>query len=129
MEAKLQRPRPKHLNLLKIKQPLPAIVSILHRISGVLLFFPGIPLFLYSLQLALGSEASYQMLMSCFDQPVSKIILILSAWFLLHHFCAGIRYLALDLHYGVGLAQTRASSKIVLISGIILTAIVGFAIW
>ena len=45
MEAKLQNKRPKHLNLFKIKQPLPAVVSILHRISGVLLFFPGIPLF------------------------------------------------------------------------------------
>ncbi len=129
MEVKSQRPRPKHLNLLKIKQPLPAIVSILHRISGVLLFFPGIPLLLYGLQLMLGSESSYHVLNTFFDHPFSKIILIITIWFFLHHLCAGIRYLALDLHYGIALANTRTSSKIVIISGMVLTLLIGFAIW
>ena len=62
MEAKLHNKRPKHLNLIKIKQPLPAVVSILHRISGVLLFFPGIPLFLYSLQMLLQSPQGFETL-------------------------------------------------------------------
>ncbi len=129
MEVKSQRPRPKHLNLLKIKQPLPAIVSILHRISGVLLFFPGIPLLLYCLQLLLGSESSFHVLYTFFDHSFTKIVLITTIWFFLHHFCAGIRYLALDLHYGITLANTRTSSKIVIISGITLTLLIGFVIW
>ncbi|MBI0420084.1 MAG: succinate dehydrogenase, cytochrome b556 subunit, partial [Nitrosospira sp.] len=55
----MQRKRPKYLNLVKIKQPLGAVVSMLHRISGVLLFFPGIPILLCSLQTAMDSPQSY----------------------------------------------------------------------
>ncbi|MEE8327465.1 MAG: succinate dehydrogenase, cytochrome b556 subunit, partial [Nitrosomonadaceae bacterium] len=44
----MYRKRPKYLNLMEIKLPLPAVISILHRVSGVLLFFPGIPVLLYS---------------------------------------------------------------------------------
>jgi succinate dehydrogenase / fumarate reductase cytochrome b subunit len=50
-------------------------------------------------------------------------------WFFLHHFCAGIRYLALDLHYGGKLEQARLTSKIVLAAGIILTLLIGAWIW
>lgn len=129
MEVKPQHLRPRYLNLLKIKQPLPAIVSILHRISGVLLFFPGIPLLLYSLQLMLDSESSFHALYTCLNHPASKMALMIVLWLFLHHFCAGIRYLALDLHYGIALTHARTSSKIVVISSIILTLMIGLTIW
>jgi len=129
MEAKLQNRRPKHLDLLKIKLPLPGVVSILHRISGVLLFFPGIPLLLCGLQSLLESEQSYAALQVTLLSPFVKITLLLFAWFFLHHLCAGIRYLLLDLHYGIALAQTRASSKLVLVAGILLTLLMGTFIW
>ncbi len=129
MEAKLQNKRPKHLNLLKIKLPLPGVISILHRISGVLLFFPGIPLLLCGLQSLLESEQSYAALQVTLLGPFVKITLLLFAWFFLHHLCAGIRYLLLDLHYGIALAQARASSKLVLVAGILLTLLMGTIIW
>ena len=129
MEAKLQNKRPKHLNLLKIKQPLPAVVSILHRISGALLFFPGIPLILYSLQMLLQSQQGFEALQDCLRDPVIKVVLLLSIWFFLHHLCAGIRHLILDLHIGVTLPQARASSKLVLFAGITLTVLVGMVLW
>ena len=130
MEAKLQNKRPKHLNLFKISQPLPAIVSIMHRISGVLLFFPGIPVLLYGLQMMLESPESFDALQTIiFQNPGMKLILIFFVWFCLHHLCAGIRYLALDLHYGILLAQARASSKWVLAISIILTLLAGAIIW
>jgi succinate dehydrogenase / fumarate reductase cytochrome b subunit len=47
----------------------------------------------------------------------------------MHHFCAGIRYLALDLHYGTSLQQARLNSKIILIMGFVLTALVGAFLW
>ena len=59
MEVKLKHQRPRHLDLFKITQPLPAIVSIMHRISGVLLFFPGIPFLLYGLHMLLESPESF----------------------------------------------------------------------
>lgn len=129
MEAKLQNKRPKHLNLFKIRQPLPAVVSILHRISGALLFFPGIPLVLYSLQMLLQSPQDFEALQNCLRDPVIKVVLLLPIWFFLHHLCAGIRHLALDLHIGVMLPQARTSGKLVLLAGITLTALVGLMLW
>lgn len=129
MEAKLQKERPKYLNLVKIRQPLPAVISILHRITGILLFFPGIPLLLCTLELMLGSQSDYEKLHSFLLNPVIKGWLLLFLWFFLHHLFAGIRYLALDLHYGIMLSQARASSKLVFVTGIVLTLIVGVIIW
>lgn len=129
MAAKIHPKRPKHLNLFKIKQPLPAVVSILHRISGALLFFPGIPLMLCGLQLLLQSQESFEVLTGYWQLPVIKGLLLLSLWFLLHHVCAGIRHLLLDLHIGVALPQARASSKLVLIAGFLLTVFAGVLLW
>ncbi len=129
MEVKLQNKRPKHLNLLKIKLPLPAVVSIFHRVSGVLLFFPGIPLILYGFQMMLDSQQSYQQLLVYLSNPIIKTVCFLGLWFFLHHLCAGIRYLALDLHIGITLEQTRMTSRVVLIAGVLLTLLIGMAIW
>ena len=129
MEAKLHNKRPKHLNLFKIRQPLPAVVSIFHRISGVLLFFPGIPLFLYSLQMLLLSQQGFEALQECLHSPMIKLILLFPLWFFLHHLCAGIRHLLLDLHMGVTLAQARTGSKLVLVAGITLTVLAGLMLW
>ena len=125
----MQRKRPKHLNLIEIKQPLPAVVSILHRISGVLLFFPGIPVLLCGLQMVLGSPQGYAEFQSFLVNPLVKGASMLGLWFFLHHFCAGIRHLMLDLHYGVALEQARMSSKLVLVMGVALTLLIGAAIW
>ncbi|WP_348225624.1 succinate dehydrogenase, cytochrome b556 subunit [Nitrosomonas sp. Is79A3] len=125
----MQNKRPKHLNLFKIKQPLPAVVSILHRISGALLFFPGIPLVLYSLQTLLQSPQSFETLQDCLRDPVTKVMLLLPVWFFMHHLCAGIRHLALDLHIGVMLPQARMGSMLVVAAGILLTVLIGAMLW
>ncbi|MBA2658410.1 MAG: succinate dehydrogenase, cytochrome b556 subunit [Nitrosospira sp.] len=125
----MQRKRPKYLNLIEIRQPLPAVISVLHRLSGVLLFFPGIPLLLYSLDVMVNSPQGYAQFQSLLTNPVLKGALVLSLWFFLHHFCAGIRYLALDLHYGDMLEQARFSSKVVLAAGIVLTLLIALLIW
>jgi len=129
MEVKLHNKRPKHLDLLKIKLPLPAVVSIIHRISGVLLFFPGIPILLYGLQMLLTSQESFDVLQSYLSNSVVKLLLLLPIWLFFHHLFAGVRYLALDLHIGIALTQSRAGSKLVLAAGILLTLLIGIAIW
>ncbi|SFN23314.1 succinate dehydrogenase, cytochrome b556 subunit [Nitrosospira briensis] len=125
----LQRKRPKYLDLMRIKQPLPAVVSLLHRVSGALLFFPGIPLLLCSLDIVLNSPEGHVQLQSLLDNPLLKVVLTLSLWFFLHHFCAGIRFLALDLHYGSSLQQARTTSKIVFAAGVILTLLISASMW
>jgi succinate dehydrogenase / fumarate reductase cytochrome b subunit len=101
----------------------------LHRIRGALLFFPGIPALLCALQMALSSPEKYAQLQSIFASPLAKIGLLLSLWFCVHHFCAGIRFLALDLHYGIELRHARLTSKIVLAAGIIITLLIGISLW
>lgn len=123
------RRRPKYLNLLKIREPLPAIVSILHRISGALLFFPGIPLLLYGLQLLLESSESFAHLQSILAYPLNKLLLLFATWFFLHHLFAGIRHLGIDMHYGLQLQHARLTSKLVLIFGVILTVLTGIWLW
>lgn len=125
----MQRKRPKYLNLMEIRQPLPAVISILHRLSGVLLFFPGIPLLLCGLDRIVNSPQGYAQFQSLLTSPLFKVALILSLWVFLHHFCAGIRFLALDLHYGGSLEQARLSSKVVLAAGLILTLLIAALIW
>ncbi len=125
----MQKKRPKYLDLTEIRQPLPAVVSLLHRVSGALLFFPGIPLLLCSFDMVLNSPQDYARFESLLTSPLFKGVLILSLWFFLHHFFAGIRFLTLDLHYGGTLEKARLSSKMVLAAGIILTLLISVLIW
>jgi succinate dehydrogenase / fumarate reductase, cytochrome b subunit len=127
--ANSMKKRPKHLDLTKIRLPLPGIVSILHRVSGAALFLIGIPFLLWVLNCSLASQAGFDGWREAFDRPLVKLILIGFLWAYLHHFCAGLRYLALDIHKGVSLPAARATSKIVLIVSIALTLIIGAWLW
>lgn len=120
--------RPKHLALYLIRFPLPAIVSILHRVSGALLFL-SLPLLLWLLQYSLRSIETFTMLAWMFQHPASKLFLLVMVWAFLHHLCAGVRYLAIDMDYGVKLAQARASSKWVLAVSLTLTLMLGARLW
>jgi succinate dehydrogenase / fumarate reductase, cytochrome b subunit len=121
--------RPKHLDIAKIRLPLPAVVSILHRVSGAVMFLVLIPVLLSSLDASLASQESFEDLRFALGNPLLKIIVIGLAWSFIHHFFAGIRYLLLDLHIGIDLPTTRLMSKIVLVIGGILTLFVAVAIW
>jgi succinate dehydrogenase / fumarate reductase cytochrome b subunit len=116
--------RPKHLALHLIKLPLPGFVSILHRLSGVILFL-ALPLLLWGLQASLRSIETYTCLVEILQHPLSKFICIGLIWAFLHHLCAGIRYLAIDLHLASSLAQARASSKWVMGVSLLLTVLIG----
>ena len=120
--------RPKFLALSRISLPLPGLVSILHRISGMLLFL-ALPLLLWAMQYSLRSIETYTQLVGVLHHSFSKLLLLVMLWAFLHHFCAGIRYLAIDLDYGVRLAQARASSKWVLFVSLALTVLIGAWLW
>ena len=123
------KPRPVYLNLLAIRQPLPAIVSILHRISGALLFLVAIPLLLWFVQRSLASQEAFDAALRPLTTPLGKLVLLALAWSYLYHLLAGLRHLALDLHVGVELAPARSSAAIILVLSILLTAIVAVRLW
>ena len=120
--------RPKHLNLMQIRMPLPAFVSILHRVSGAVLFLV-LPLLLCLLSSSLESSRSFSVFKQWIANPCVKIVLLGVLWAYLHHFCAGIRHLALDLHIGIDLETARATSYAVLGVSLVLTAVIGMMLW
>ena len=127
-EVTARKPRPKYLALNEIRLPLPGIVSILHRISGVGIFLM-LPFLLYLLDRSLGSTETFETFAAVVDNWFIKLVLFGLLWAYLHHFCAGIRFLLLDLHKGLELEEARKSSKIVLIVSLTLTLIIGVVLW
>ena len=124
----MNKKRPKHLALHKIKLPLPGIVSILHRISGLLLFF-ALPALLLLLQYSLTSIETYTELMSVLAHPLAKLLLLGLLWAFLHHLCAGLRYLAIDFHLVRDLARARNSSRLVVAASLAMTIFLGVKLW
>ena len=107
--------RPIFLNLFQIRLPVSGVVSILHRVTGVMLFL-CIPVSLWMLNASLTSEQQFQHLVDVLHHPVSITLVILIVWALLHHLLAGIRHLLLDLDIGVGKAMSTKSSWLVAIA-------------
>ena len=129
LERPVIRPRPVYLNLVRIRLPLPGIVSILHRLSGAALYLIGLPLLLFGVQCSLASPEAFDSFRATLSNPLVKIVLIGLIWAYLHHFCAGIRFLLLDIHQGIELGPARVSSVVVLVVSLALTLIVGVWLW
>lgn len=123
------KPRPVYLDLFAIRLPLPAFVSILHRVSGALLFLVGIPALLWGVQRALASPQGWEEMRAVLAHPFAKLVLVALAWAYLHHFIAGIRHLVMDLHIGMDLKSARQSSAVTLVLAIVLTLAVAIKLW
>ena len=124
-----QKPRPKYYDLNLAHLPPPGLVSIFHRVSGALLFFPILPALLYLLQATLGSDEGFARWRDFFDHPVVKLVALGAIWLYAHHFFAGIRYLLLDLHIGIDKAPSRTSAVAVLVLGLVATLFIGWRLW
>ncbi len=120
------RKRPKNLNLFTIRIPVNAVVSILHRASGVLLFLV-LPVLLWCWQVSLTNEMGYWHMEVLLQHWFSKLLMIGLAWAFFHHFFAGLRHLGMDVHLATSLQKARVSSRLVLIAAVTCTMI--FAIW
>ena len=131
--ASAKKNRPKYLSLpallFEIRLPVPGWVSILHRISGALLVIPFAAWALYLLDVSLRSEQGFAVMKDYLRLPLVKLGMLLFVWAYCHHFCAGIRYLLLDLDIGIELRQARATSWVVLAVSLLLTVIIGAKLW
>ncbi len=118
------RPVYRNLGLTQIlgyRMPPAAVVSILHRISGVLLFLIGIPFILYLFQNSLTSELSFEVYRRAVSSWLGKLVLLVLIWSFLHHLLAGIRFLLLDLHIAGEREQGMITAQVVLVLSILLT--------
>jgi succinate dehydrogenase / fumarate reductase, cytochrome b subunit len=121
--------RPKYYDLNLLNLPPPGLVSIFHRITGAAMFLALIPLALFILQATLGGEAGYRWWQGIWANSLVKLIAVGFVWAYVHHFIAGIRYLLLDVHMGIAKEAARASARVVLVAGVIVTALIAWRIW
>ena len=132
LKTSARKPRPKYLNLqallFEIRLPLAGWLSILHRISGALLFAALVWL-LWLLDRSLSSEAAFEKVRHYAGLWPVKLALLVLVWAYCHHFCAGIRYLMLDLDKGVDKEAARLSSWAVFAASGALTVALGWKLW
>ncbi|WP_178106728.1 succinate dehydrogenase, cytochrome b556 subunit [Pseudomonas mangiferae] len=128
MKKAVNSQRPVNLDLRTIKLPITAYTSILHRISGVILFL-GLAVLLYALDKSLGSEEGFEQVKAFMASPLVKLVVwgLLSA--LLYHLVAGLRHLIMDLGFGETLQGGKLGSQIVLAVSAVLIVLAGVWIW
>ncbi len=122
--------RPKFLNLftLGLKMSITAKASILHRISGFLLFL-SIPFVLFILHQSLTSPDFYTAFYSIGSSLVMKVVYIVLIAAFMYHMCAGVRFLFLDIDKGVSIKTAKMTARIVIALSLILTVVSGVLIW
>lgn len=109
----MQTTRPVFLTLWQIKMPLTAIVSILHRISGIAMVV-SIPVAAYLFHLALASQDGYTTALAVYDSWYIWPLRMFVFWGLLHHLIAGIRHLFMDYDFWLEREQSRLTAKVTL---------------
>lgn len=123
--TKKSNKRPVFLDLTRIRMPVPAIVSILHRLTGLLLILI-IPFLLSLLDTSLSGPEGYARAMNL--SPWALLIGLFVIWGLFHHLFSGLRFLLIDLDIGVGREAARSSALGVLVAGVVATVVL-LVIW
>lgn len=121
--------RPVNLDLATMHHPLPALTSIAHRITGVLLFI-GLAFLFYLFDVSLSGEAGF---VSAKEILASNFLAKFIAWGLLvslaFHLLAGIKHLVMDFGLGEDLASAQLASKLLIVGVIILAVLAGVWVW
>ncbi|AEG93911.1 succinate dehydrogenase, cytochrome b556 subunit [Ramlibacter tataouinensis] len=133
---KKKRPEFRNINAFKdlttYRLPAPGWVSILHRISGVLMFVL-LPLVFWMFDTSVSSELSFMRFKAAFEGGLGfvpgwffKLVVLGLIWAYLHHFIAGVRHVWMDVsHKAVSKSFGGKSAKFVLVSSIVLTVLLG----
>ncbi|MBF4019262.1 succinate dehydrogenase, cytochrome b556 subunit [Burkholderia pseudomallei] len=135
MSETVRKPRPEYRNIgfgditLKYRMPLAARVSILHRVSGALLFL-FLPFLLYLFDQSLTSELSFEVFKAFLSNIIVKLIVLALSWAFLFHFCAGIRHLMMDMnHDAVSKERGKKMSVVVFAVSTLLTIAVALKLF
>ncbi|MFM8929444.1 MAG: succinate dehydrogenase, cytochrome b556 subunit [Betaproteobacteria bacterium] len=134
--AEALKPRPTYRNIhitqiLQYRLPPAGIVSILHRVSGALMFLL-LPFIAWLLDVSLSSEISYEQFTAAFGVGIGvvpgwlvKLVVLALIWAYLHHFIAGVRHLWMDMTHSVTKEQGHSSAIVTLVSSVVLTVALG----
>ena len=134
------KPRPVFRNIhvsqiVSYRLPPAGIVSILHRVSGALLFLL-LPFVIWLFDVSVSSEVSYGRFTSAFTAGLGflpgwfiKLVALALIWSYLHHFIAGMRHLWMDMTHSVGKEFGMQSARVTLILGVLLTLVLGYKLF
>jgi succinate dehydrogenase / fumarate reductase cytochrome b subunit len=120
MAEAVKKPRPEFRNigigqiLTAYRLPLAGRVSILHRVSGGLLFV-FLPFLLYLFDQSLTSELSFDVFKGFLSNIIVKLITLVLAWAFLFHFCAGVRHLFMDTSHSLTTKEKGKQTSIVVV--------------
>lgn len=120
--------RPIYLNLFRLHLPLAGWVSILHRITGVILFL-ALPLALYLLERSLSHQAGFDAVAAVLGHSAGRMMLLAVLASLAFHALAGVRHLGLDIHWGVEKATARRSAGWVITATLVVVALVAWRLF
>ncbi|PUE14321.1 MULTISPECIES: succinate dehydrogenase, cytochrome b556 subunit [unclassified Limnohabitans] len=134
-ELARKRPEFRNINALKdlpsYRLPVAGIVSILHRISGFLMFLL-MPLIIWMFDNSISSEISFAKFSAAFNIGIGfvpgwfmKLVALALIWAYLHHFIAGLRHLYMDTFHAVTKEFGKSSAIVTLVLSIGLTAVLG----
>ncbi len=130
------KPRPVYRNIhvtdiVRYRLPAAGIVSILHRVSGALMFLL-LPFAMWMFDASLSSQVSYDVFASAFAVGIGpfagwflKLVVLALIWAYLHHFIAGVRHLWMDATHSVAKAQGSRSAVVTLALSVLLTVLLG----
>ena len=129
-----QRPEFRNIHVTDLRNyrlPPAGIVSILHRVSGMLMFML-MPFIIWMFDTSVTSEVSFESFRSVFVAGIGfipgwfvKLVALGLIWGYLHHFIAGVRHLWMDMTHSVSKEQGHSSALITLVLGTLLTLLLG----
>lgn len=133
--AELSKTRPganmRLVDALQYRLPLAGIVSILHRVSGVMLV-ALLPFIVWMFDASVTSEVSFDAFASVIATGIGpfagwfvKLVALALIWACLHHLAAGVRHLWMDATHSVSLPQGRSSAVAAAAFGVVLTLLLG----
>ena len=109
--------KPVYINLFKIQLPLSALLSISHRVSGILIFFLVLPVSAYILNLLLASQDSFSSFVDVFNSSVFlRTFVLFNILIFEYHVIAGIRHMLMDFHL---VSETLSASNTSAITALI----------
>ena len=134
-ELAKKRPEYRNINIFKdvrtYRMPIAAVVSILHRISGMIMFLL-LPFVLWMFDTSLSSEISFAQFSAAFTAGLGfvpgwfiKLVVLALIWAYLHHLFAGVRHLYMDVSHNTTKDFGRRSAATVLVASLGLTLILG----
>ena len=91
--------KPVYINLFKIQLPLSALLSITHRVSGMLIFFLVLPASAYILNILLDSQLSYDLFIESYQSStLLRTFVLFNILIFQYHIIAGLRHMLMDFH-------------------------------